>query len=726
LNVRTPKGPFNGFPLSSFAVEVEQDLVSLRRRTRKAAEEFGLDERTIRSLSTAVYEAGRLLFSVAGRAHVSLSLIENVSGPVAGGGPFGPALELTLATSSGNLDAARRALHSSVENLRGMVPRVSIADTAMGVAVSLAVPLPPEHTGGGIPPKPGEEAAYAEESPAPDSGWSGGDASDVARENESLRRSVRELQSELQETNRGVVAVYAELHDQAERLRQAEAKLRVLLDSVRDYAICMLDPAGEIATWNSGAERLFGYAPEHIIGRGVGSFYTPADVGLGLPEQHLRAALEHGRSESEGLRVRQGGSAFDAHVVLAPARDSDGALRGFSLVVHDVTERKRLEDDLRQRAQDLAAANRSKEEFLATLSHELRTPLNAMLGWTRLLRMGKLDPAAHARALETIERNARIQEQLIADILDVSRIVTGKLRVELRPLTLAPIVDAALDSVRFAAEAKGIDVSCDVQFTGTVLGDSDRLQQVLWNLLANAIKFTPPGGRVQVTLTRVGPQAVLTVTDTGEGMPADLVPIVFDRFTQGDASVTRPHGGLGLGLSIVRHIVESHGGDVQAESEGPGQGSTFVVRLPVRAIQHAALVDHAATESPLAGLKVLVVDDDADAREVVSLALATCGARTAAAGSAREALTILPEFRPDVLVSDIGMPGEDGYALIRRVRALGGAGLADVPAIALTGFAHADNRQRALMAGFQQFVPKPVQADELAEVVRALAGKRLP
>jgi signal transduction histidine kinase len=238
-------------------------------------------------------------------------------------------------------------------------------------------------------------------------------------------------------------------------------------------------------------------------------------------------------------------------------------------------------------AQKLREANRAKEDFLATLSHELRTPLNAMLGWTRLLRMGKLDRAAMTRALDTIERNAHVQEQLIADILDVSRIVTGKLRLELRPLELEPVIDAAVDALRPAAQAKGVELSCTLKRTGVVMGDPDRLQQVMWNLLANAIKFTPSGGRVSLSVEREGGTVLITVTDTGEGMPSSLVPFIFDRFTQGDGSLTRPHGGLGLGLSIVRHIVELHGGEVKAHSDGPGQGSTFVVMLPARASERA-------------------------------------------------------------------------------------------------------------------------------------------
>jgi signal transduction histidine kinase len=281
----------------------------------------------------------------------------------------------------------------------------------------------------------------------------------------------------------------------------------------------------------------------------------------------------------------------------------DGQCRGYLLAIRDITERKRLEDNLRRRAEDLEAAVRAKDDFLATLSHELRTPLNAMLGWTRLIRMGRLDKDAMDRALETIERNAHKQEQVIADILDVSRIVTGKLRLTLRPLDLAPIIDAAVDAVRQTAGAKGIALECHIEATGSVLGDSHRLQQVVWNLLANAIKFTSRGGTVTVSSDRAGAYATIKVVDTGEGIAPELAPFIFDRFRQGDGSSTRPHGGLGLGLSLVRHIVELHGGQVQVSSEGLNRGSTFLVQLPVCAVDQ---VDPAA--EPAADLPVPAVE----------------------------------------------------------------------------------------------------------------------
>jgi PAS domain S-box-containing protein len=667
---------------------------------QRLAEQFGLHAGRAERFAATGAEAARLLFAAAGTADTVISA--------------GHSNELQLIISVDRAQALdlTATLAAAIEELRGQVDRLSLAETARSFSLLLAVSLPVTAPGAG------PQVATANVADPTDVG-----AAALAEENARLRRSLLQLQSEVQETNRGVVALYSEVHDQSERLRQEEERMRVLLDSVQDYAICMLAVDGEIISWNSGAARVFGYASDEIVGRNAASFYPASERDAGLPAEHLRIAAATGRLECEALRVRRGGGAFDALVLMTAMHQPDGKPRGFSMVVRDITERKRLEVDLRRRADELAAANRAKEEFLATLSHELRTPLNAMLGWTRLLRMGKLDAAGMARALETIERNAHVQEQLIADILDVSRIVTGKLRVDLRPIELEPVIEAGIDALRPAAEAKDVDLTSEIVHSGTVMGDPDRLQQVIWNLLANAIKFTPAGGRVHLSLDRKGPHAEIRVTDTGEGIAPALLPYVFDRFTQGDASVTRPHGGLGLGLSIVRHIVELHGGKVHASSEGQDKGASFSVMLPIQAVRVASqsrpVGDHA-----LSGLRVLIVDDDADAREVVSLALSDCGARTRGAASAREALQLLPEFRPDVLVSDISMPGEDGYALIRRIRALAARGLGDVPAVALTGLSDVGERGRALTAGFQQFIPKPVEADQLARVVRSLAHQR--
>ena len=508
-------------------------------------------------MSAASYEAARLLFSEAAAATADIGVT-----------PLGD-FQVIIRIEAMDGDA-RQSVGRSVSALAGVLHRVSIQDQSDALLVTLSARLPFDD---GRALKMARPPADTE---------SDGVESELVEENVRLRRNLIELQDELTETNRGVVALYAELDNQAEQLRQAEERLRILLDSVHDYAICMLDMNGDVVSWNHGAERVFGYQADTIIGRNIDVFYPAAERDASVPTEHLRIALEQGRFECDALCDRQGGSAFDALLLLMPMRTADGTPRGFALVVRDITERKRLEDSLRSRADDLAAANRAKEEFLATLSHELRTPLNAMLGWTRLLRMGRLDAAGRMRALETIERNAHVQEQLIADILDVSRIVTGRLRLNLRPIELAPVVDAAIDTLQPAAAAKGVELSCTLARTGKVLGDPDRLQQVVWNLLANSIKFTPAGGRVSVSLGRLGASAVISVTDTGEGIQASLLPYVFDRFTQGDASVTRMHGGLGLGLSIVRHLVELHGGQVSARSQGIGQGAAFSVTLPLR------------------------------------------------------------------------------------------------------------------------------------------------
>jgi PAS domain S-box-containing protein len=375
--------------------------------------------------------------------------------------------------------------------------------------------------------------------------------------------------------------------------------------------------------------------------------------------------------------------------------------------------------------------NRVKDEFLATLSHELRTPLNAILGWARLLRMGKLDAAAHARALETIERNALSQAQLIEDLLDVSRIISGKFRVEVRTVDMPSVTEAAIDAVRLAAESKGIEIVPQIDAVPMLAGDPTRLQQVVWNLLSNAIKFTPKGGRVDVRLACVESHVELEVADNGPGISADFLPYVFDRFRQADGTTTRTHSGLGLGLAIVRHLVELHGGSVRALSEGEGQGAVFAVRLPVAAVRPRspddALLDGAGHGAPvgarpLCGIHVLVVDDETDARELVAAVLTEAGATVTAVGSAREAIAAIETARPDVLVSDIGMPAEDGYSLIRRIRAMEKS-VGRIPAAALTAYASVQDRTRALLAGYSSHLPKPVEPAELTAVVANLAGR---
>ncbi|MBD1920981.1 PAS domain S-box protein [Microcoleus sp. FACHB-831] len=406
-----------------------------------------------------------------------------------------------------------------------------------------------------------------------------------------------------------------------------------------------------------------------------------------------------------------------------------------ALIFQDIKELKNAEEALRQQAEELAQANRMKDEFLATLSHELRSPLNAILGWTQLLRSRKFNEASTAKALETIERNARAQTQLIEDLLDVSRIITGKLRLTVRPVELVSVIEAAVDTVRPAADAKAIQLQTIVNpSAGLISGDSDRLQQVVWNLLTNAIKFTPRGGGVIVRLNPGKLHLEIAVSDTGQGISADFLPYVFERFRQADSSITRSYGGLGLGLALVRHIVELHGGTVRAESPGEGLGATFTVKLPLLVARlettqeepmHPTAGKAAALDNlpSLEGLRVVVADDETDARFFLSTVLEQCGATVTAVSSASEALEAVQELKPDVLVSDIGMPNEDGYSLIRKVRSLPPEQGGRIPAAALTAYARPEDRTRSLQAGFQIHLPKPVEPAELATVVASLAGR---
>ncbi|HEY3065333.1 MAG TPA: PAS domain-containing protein [Methylomirabilota bacterium] len=431
--------------------------------------------------------------------------------------------------------------------------------------------------------------------------------------------------------------------------------------------------------------------------------------------------------------------------ICVPISTAAGATGAITLA-HGVSRRRYGLDDLRL-AEALARraasavdnarlyrhaqeANRAKDEFLATLSHELRTPLHAMLGWTGILRRATMDSAEHNRAIEVIERNTRLQAQLIEDLLDVSRIVTGKLRLDVRPLDLPPVIEAALDSVRVAAAAKAIRIETALDTdVGPVSGDADRLQQVVWNLLSNAIKFTPRDGRVSVSLEGIGDHARISVSDTGVGISPAFLPHLFERFRQADSTATRTHGGLGIGLALVRHLVELHGGRVRAESAGEGQGATFTVELPLLpttttpAALRSELTPAAEGLPALDGVRVLVVDDEADARELVTAVLERCGAIVEPAASAAEAEAALERSTPDVVVSDVGLPGEDGYALVRKLRSLDGE-RAGIPAVALTAYAHPADRTRALLAGFQMHLAKPIEPEELAAVVANLARLR--
>jgi signal transduction histidine kinase len=400
-----------------------------------------------------------------------------------------------------------------------------------------------------------------------------------------------------------------------------------------------------------------------------------------------------------------------------------------------VVERKRVQQ---QQALLLASeraargeaerASRMKDEFLATLSHELRTPLNAILGWSQILAMGDCGPEDLAEGLKIIERNARAQTQIIDDLLDMSRIISGKVQLDVRPVDLLPIISTAVETLRPAAMAKSIRVLTDFKASQvSINADPGRLSQVLWNLLSNAIKFTPRDGSVRVVVDETDSNISLSVMDTGEGIPAEFVPFVFDRFRQADATTSRRHGGLGLGLSIVKQLVELHGGAVQCQSDGPGKGATFTVTLPNDLIDdqhlpHAVVVGTTPGDMhAIKGVKVLVVDDEPDSRAVVKRVLEDCHALVSTASSAEEAMQRVITEKPAVLISDIGMPGEDGHSFIQRVRALGPDHGGSVPAVALTAYAGADDRARALRAGFQLHAAKPIEPSQLIAVVAKLA-----
>ncbi|MFO0985272.1 MAG: ATP-binding protein [Planctomycetota bacterium] len=487
---------------------------------------------------------------------------------------------------------------------------------------------------------------------------------------------------------------------------------------------------------NAAAEQMFGITKQAAVGALLAETIIPPSL-RGAHRQGLEQFLATGDGPLIGKRmevpaVRADGSEFPIEVSIIQVPGSEPPM--FTGFLRDLTERKRAEQQREQllererlAREDSERANRMKDEFLANLSHELRTPLQSMLGWVHILRQGAADAPTAAHALATIERNARAQKQLIEDLLDMSGIISGKLQLDVQRVDLVPIIEAALVTARPAADAKQIRLERVLDpAAGAVLGDPNRLQQVLWNLLSNAIKFTPAKGRVTVVLERAGTQLRMIVSDTGEGIRRDFLPYVFDRFRQADASLTRRHGGLGLGLSIVRHLVELHGGTVEASSAGEGQGATFTLMLPsapstAREVLVNGPMRRAA--SSLERLKILLVDDEPDSRALIQHLLEQHGARVAVAGSGPDALAALERDPPDVLVSDLAMPHMDGYELIKRVRARPASRGGNTPAASLTAFARAEDRERAMRAGYQAHITKPVDAAELIAVIATLAGQ---
>ncbi|WP_371877648.1 ATP-binding protein [Pyxidicoccus parkwayensis] len=520
-------------------------------------------------------------------------------------------------------------------------------------------------------------------------------------------------------------------------------RLATIVEQSTDF-IGVGDMNGQAQWVNEGGRRLLGLERHEDVTRyHMRDFFLPED--LPHVESHIAPTiLNGGRWEGEfRFRHFQTGAPIPAQYNAFALLES-GTQRqiGIATVSRDIREQKRLEAErerllARERAarEEAEEANQLKDEFLATVSHELRTPLTAVLGWVQLLRSGALAPDKRERALATVERNARAQGQLIEDLLDVSRIMTGKLRLEVSSVEVSQVVEAALESMRPAAEAKGIRIQAALDSGGSIMGDASRLQQVVWNLLSNAVKFTPKGGRVQVLVERRESSVEISVADTGQGISAQFLPHVFERFRQADGSTTRQAGGLGLGLAVVRHLVELHGGTVSAASEGESKGATFVVTLPQAVTQRREVLVPPSLRGPLlaqdvpcppqlAGLRLLVVDDEEDTRELLRSLLETCGVIVTTAGSAEEALSLLRREPHDALVSDIGMPMEDGYRFISRVRALSREQGGDIPAVALTAYTRMEDRTRALLAGFNSHVPKPIEPVELLAVIAALVTRR--
>jgi PAS domain S-box-containing protein len=544
---------------------------------------------------------------------------------------------------------------------------------------------------------------------------------------------------------RGFAKVTRDITDRKhaeEELRQSTEIFQLLVSSVRDYAIFMLDPDGNIATWNAGAQRIKQYRPEEIIGRHFSTFYPEEDVKNGKPERELEIAREKGSVEDEGWRIRKDGSRFWANVVITAVYDSHRELRGFAKVTRDITERKQAEETqkalLEQREARLQAeeerrraeasyrvaqeANRAKDEFLMTLSHELRTPMTAILGWSRMLPTMQPDDPLFREAILSIATGAQLQARLIDDILDVSRIVSGKLRLTPETIDIGRVIMNAVDAVHTTADAKQIAITTSVTASlGTVVADATRIHQVIWNLLTNAIKFTPRKGSVELSARRTASHVQISVRDNGEGIDPRFLPHIFEPFRQAESPQTRVHGGLGLGLSIVRYIAEAHGGTVSAESEGRGKGSTFTVTLPVMAVStnptpvRNAMGDTFLHRDRLRGLDIVLVDDEHESRRMIVAVLRAAGANVLPLDSAASAIEAIDQRRPALVITDIAMPEMDGYALTRVLRAREYG--SDLKIVALSAFP----ASRDQGSGFDAYLTKPIDPFHLVDEVARVA-----
>jgi PAS domain S-box-containing protein len=525
------------------------------------------------------------------------------------------------------------------------------------------------------------------------------------------------------------------MRDMTERNRLTEERDRFFTLSMDLLCIVHLD--GRFQRVNPAFETVLGFSEDELLGMSLFDLIHPDDRAATEAGYEKLAIGEPTTFMENRLRCKDGNYKSFAWSYY-PVPEDDLAFG----VGRDMTAVKQIHEVLRVRAEELEESNRIKDEFLATLSHELRTPLTSILGWSRLLRSNQLSERDRERAIQIIQRNAEAQSKLIEDLLEVSRIITGKLRIEFQPVTFASIVDTVISSLRPSADSKQLQLETAIDpAAGPILGDPARLQQIVTNLFSNAIKFTPEGGRIEVRLQRVDSYARLEVRDTGVGIAADDLPHIFERFKQADSSNVRAHGGLGLGLAIVDYLVRQQAGSVYVESDGPGKGATFVVEFPLTSSEvitsdlgrvdlfsdHARLMlanPETFTEEKLKDLRILVVEDDPDTRDLLQTILERCGATVRTAASSNAALAEIAQGIPDVLISDIGMAGENGYELIKKVRSLEPERGGRVPAVALTAYAAAADRRRALLAGFQTHLAKPVEPDELLAVIASLSSQQ--
>lgn len=575
---------------------------------------------------------------------------------------------------------------------------------------------------------------------------------------EELGNSLEELQASqevLHQQNQELALAYQELAAERKRYRE-------LFECAPDGYL-ITNTEGKIQEANQTSSVLLQVPQQYLIGKPLVVF---------VPEQErqdfrtqLNRVRQVGRLEEWVIRLQpRQGEAFYAALTVTAVANSQGNVVALRWLLRNITERKQLEEtqlraalaemmnkaledeiaqrkllegELRRQAEALTQANSLKDEFLAIVSHELRSPLNAIMGFAQMLRMRRFDEATSSRALETIERNARAQAQLVEDLLDISRIVRGKLSLDVQSVNLIEVIEAAIDLVMLAARAKEVNIQTNFDVPESfVRGDSERLQQIIWNLLSNAIKFTPRHGRVEIGLRQDDSFVIIQVSDTGQGIHPDFLPYVFEHFRQEEQAKTRHHGGLGLGLAIVRQLVEIHGGTVHVSSPGEGKGTTFTVRLPLMTMPSSQEV---AERSPspenlpatdpapnLENVSVLVVDDEIDSRELLTVILECAGAHVRAVASVDEALEILEQVQPDVLVSDVRMPTQDGYSLIRQVRSKPVEQIRQIPAIALTAHSREESSNKAITAGYQLYLPKSLEPDVLLAAIASQVGVSAP